>query len=462
MFPNKTNHFKKDVFRLSPNSLFSLMESILSGQYQYVLYKGNKKLICPECGKKTFVPFVDANTGNQLPGQYGRCDREVNCSYFFSPYKDGYHKGNKSDLIKSNTVNIPKPTPKRFSFVNVELFKQSRKAYEQNNFVQWLKLHFGSAITSALISRYHIGTSKRWPGSTIFWQIDKQGKIRTGKIMLYDAKTGRRVKEPYNHIAWAHKALQLPEFELQQCLFGEHLLNQNPACPVAIVESEKTAIIASAYLPRFVWLAVGSLTNLSAEKCKVLAGRNVFLFPDLNGFDKWKNKEMQLNELMPGTSFTISDYLQTNAPEADKQKGLDLADYLITCNYKEFINSGDQSGIETEKLPIDQPEIISEKGENSEVLKTTFVDSEPIPTKPLYKPFGKEFAPVWNITELEALFNTVKLPGQPIQLNNFSMINNVKNFIDSHVEILNHNNGNRIFSPYYDRLIELIKALNLK
>jgi len=42
------------------------------------------------------------------------------------------------------------------------------------------------------------------------------------------------------------------------------------------------------------------------------------------------------------------------------------------------------------------------------------------------------------------------------------MINNVKSFVDSHIEILYHNNGNRTFTPYYDRLIELIKALNLK
>jgi len=426
-------------------------------ELQYILQKGSKKLICPECGKKTFVPFVDAITGDQLPGQYGRCDREVNCSYFFSPYKAGYHKSNKPDL--SNSVNFKKPAPKKFSIINAELFKQSRKAYKQNNFVQWLKLCFGSVVTSDLISRYHIGTSKHWPGATIFWQIDKQGKIRTGKIMLYDPKTGRRVKEPYNHIAWAHKALQLPEFELQQCLFGEHLLNQNPACPVAIVESEKTAIIASAYLPRFVWLAVGSLTNLNPAKCKVLAGCRVFLFPDLNAFDKWNVKATELNTLMPGTSFTISDYLQTNAPEADKQKGLDLADYLITCNYKEFINSGDQSGIETEKQAINEPDLVSE---NSEVLKTTFIDSELIPTERSNKPFKEEFAPLWDITELEALFYTVQLPGQPIQLNNFSMINNVKSFVDSHIEILYHNNGNRTFTPYYDRLIELIKALNLK
>ena len=44
---------------------------------------------------------------------------------------------------------------------------------------------------------------------------------------------------------------------------------------------------------------------------------------------------------------------------------------------------------------------------------------------------------------------------EPIKVNSFSTIINATKFIDSHIEILKSNNGNKIFSPYYDRLIEL-------
>ena len=81
--------------------------------------------------------------------------------------------------------------------------------------------------------------------------------------MLYDPISGKRIKKPYNHISWVHSSLKDSTFNLQQCFFGEHILQDEPLKPVAIVESEKTAIVASLYLPKFIWLAVGSINNLS-------------------------------------------------------------------------------------------------------------------------------------------------------------------------------------------------------
>jgi hypothetical protein len=193
-----------------------------------------------------------------------------------------------------------------------------------------------------LIARYHIGTSDHWSGATIFWQIDKRGNIRSGKIMLYNPNTGRRVKEPINHITWVHKVLKLKDFELQQCLFGEHLLKLYPDMSVGIVESEKTAVVASVYLPQFIWLAVGSCNDLNEAKCRPLEGRKVFLFPDLNGFEKWNVKSRELSLKIPGSRFVISDLLEKQGTEAERSQGLDLADYLVRCDRQLFKN-GEQT-----------------------------------------------------------------------------------------------------------------------
>lgn len=228
---------------------------------------------------------------------------------------------------------IKQETYKPVTSIPVDIFKQSLKNYSQNNYVKFLFDSFGSEVANQLISKYYIGTSKHWPGATVFWQIDITGRIRTGKVMLYDPGTGKRIKKPFvNLIHWVHKALKLPDYELKQCFFGEHFLRNNTK-PVAIVESEKTAIIASAYLPQFTWLAAGSKDGLNPEKCRVLHGRNVILFPDLNGFELWSKKAKELSNI---TRFTVSGLLERKATESERKQGLDLADFLVKFPVKAF------------------------------------------------------------------------------------------------------------------------------
>jgi uncharacterized protein (TIGR02186 family) len=84
------------------------------------------------------------------------------------------------------------------------------------------------------------------------------------------------------------------EFNLRQCFFGEHLLNQNKTLPIAIVESEKSALIASYYLPEFCWIASGGKYGcFRDENLTVLEGRKIVLFPDLGAFDQWNLKVEQ-------------------------------------------------------------------------------------------------------------------------------------------------------------------------
>jgi hypothetical protein len=87
--------------------------------------------------------------------------------------------------------------------------------------------------------------------------------------MQYDRFTAKRVKEPYNHVNWLHKAFKEPEFNLSQCLFGLHRITEDYQKTIAIVESEKTAIVMSILLPHYIWLATGSKGNFKFEMLKL-------------------------------------------------------------------------------------------------------------------------------------------------------------------------------------------------
>jgi len=400
-------------------------------EHRYILepYKGMKtRYVCPDCQQrdKTFSLYIDTETGEHIHPSVGRCNRESNCGCHYTPKQ--YFQDNNISFDTQPKAYKPRPvTPQKpISFVPIEIFKASLKEHEANHFIKFLISLFGVEVSNELISQYFIATSKHWNGATVFWQIDTQGKVRTGKIMLYSPTTGKRIKEPFKHINWVHSVIKQPEFELKQCLYGEHLLIDKTK-PVAIVESEKTAVIASVYLPQFIWLAVGSLTNLNAEKFSILKGRTVTLFPDLNGFDKWSSKAKELSHL---AIFTVSDLLERKATETERKQGFDLADYLIKFDYKAFA--------------------IKEKTPTVQILVEVKAIEQPKPEN-------------WeqDITELESYFTGITLPTQPVKLNQSSKITDINLFIESHFATVKANNGKRTYLPHLNRLKELKQILTL-
>lgn len=180
------------------------------------------------------------------------------------------------------------------------------------------------------MSDYYFGATK--DKSIIYWQIDERGHIRTGKIMQYDPATSKRIKNASGAIDWVHAKLKrdkiLPDdFNLVQCLFGEHLLKRHPDKVVALVESEKSALIGAGCYPDYVWLATGGRSQLSIDKLRVLRGRTVVMFPDVDGYGLWCEKAKELG--YTGCRVIVSDMLEKNATPADREAKIDLADWLI-------------------------------------------------------------------------------------------------------------------------------------
>lgn len=306
------------------NAVSIKQESKMIRQYQYSLAKRGK-WICPECGRKTFVCYVDTN-GNILDEGVGKCDRADKCAYHYTPRQ--YFEDNEGVGVprprQSRPIFKPQPRP---SYIDPDIFKQSVVATQshRNHLITYLNGVFGVELVNQMIADYYIGTSKHWESSTVFWQIDRFGRVHGGKIMQYNPDNGKRVKEPHNRITWVHTAMKIPNYNLRQCLFGEHLLKKHPDTTVAIVESEKTAIIASGVFGDCITMACGGCGNLTSTMCEPLRGRDVVLFPDNGKFDEWSEKSKQLRHTFQ--RLRISNIMEREAISV----GDDIGDLFLRC-----------------------------------------------------------------------------------------------------------------------------------
>lgn len=223
---------------------------------------------------------------------------------------------------------IKEPQQIKPSFHSLLLQDKIIKEYESQQFNDNLTTYLLSQFTvdevqTATQNYYLTGANYYWNNATLFWQIDNKEQIHACKIMLYNKLSGKRKKEPYNHINWLHNALKEPDFNLNQCLFGLHLINTDYQKEIAIVESEKTAIIMSIFLPQFIWIATGSKSGFKFELLKPLKKRKCIAFPDKGEFENWNKKATDLNQ--KGFKIAVSNILE----KTNFNNGFDLADYYL-------------------------------------------------------------------------------------------------------------------------------------
>ena len=351
-------------YRGFPTSYFSLAMPPMPVSYRFTLqpYAGkNSRTACPACGKSgCFARYLDTKAGILLGDEYGRCDHEVKCGYHLSPYKRVGNDLGHTKWIGAETKQTVLKHP--LSFITVQtkpethalsipqdIFKSSLTQYEHNVLARVLQEHFGWYEAKTLIARFRLGTSVYWPGACVFWLIDEESRVRGGQIVLYD-DTARTVKHNSDgssrrHTTWAHIGLMrtyrllekplpfwLTEYQKYgqkcPCLFGLPQLITAPAAqPIALVESAKTAILATPYFPQYIWMATMGLSYLTADRLKPLHGRRIVLFPDAGAFDKWQAKANALQPL--GFSISLSNYLESTVTPVQRAAGYDLGDLIL-------------------------------------------------------------------------------------------------------------------------------------
>ena len=242
-------------------------------QYRYELRKGSKHDECPNCKKTTFKPYIDRKTNKEAGIIYGVCERINQCGY------SNYPKYDKNDNYEPPVKPYIPPLP--IEYVPKELVEKTFHDFKSNVFFQYLVKTFGGEKAMELQSKYNIGTAKH--GGTIFWQQDRIGRFRTGKVMYYQ-ENGKRDKA--RHSWFSHSKIK-PDFNFRQCFFGLHLVSKDH--PVALCESEKTAVLMSIYMPEFTWIASGGSEMLNIQRLNELP-RLDKVFADGGQFDKWEMK----------------------------------------------------------------------------------------------------------------------------------------------------------------------------
>ena len=208
----------------------------------------------------------------------------------------------------------PRPTPPPLPMLVLPdaMVKTRMKGIDDNILVRWLRTGINwdtiqRKRVDDVLRAYRVGHSQK-NGMTIFWQIDNEGKVRTGKMMLYKPDGHRDKREGAYTFDWIHSALfrdkRHPEYdedkqEMKQTLFGMHLLDhykrKDIDQTVCIVESEKTALLmAIAYGNHTgqVWMACGGIGNINRDRLKpiILQHRNIILYPDRDGVKAWQER----------------------------------------------------------------------------------------------------------------------------------------------------------------------------
>lgn len=200
-----------------------------------------------------------------------------------------------------------------------------------------------------MLRNYAVGVSR--DGLSVFWQIDEQARVHTGKMMRY-RPDGHRDKEAQYNFDWVHSKLfrqgiyDPEQYDYETCLFGQHLLPFCPEAQVNLVESEKTALIMATYyggMTRNLWLATGGLQFFDRRHIQVLIdqGRDIVVYPDKDGSRQWGER---VSQIISETAYTRlkfnptalgSQWKPCDGPKAD------IADVTIRVMQEAATQRGD-------------------------------------------------------------------------------------------------------------------------
>ena len=243
------------------------------------------------------------------------------------------------DYDKERWQNIKPATPKQIIETHKDMLVMPRDVVkptmmdrEKNIFVTWLR-HLPWNVEQKkrldeVLWLYCVGHWK--DGRVVFWQIDDEGRVHSGKLMRYGTNGKRDKDRITGKPGWMHnqegirERCDMDHHEYRATMFGMHLLKRYPEATINIVESEKTALIcATAYgdMEKNLWMACGGLEFLKLDSLQTLiaTGRKIWIWPDKDGVEKWREKVSHLLSDNVGitTKFLDDFWIEADGPKTD-------------------------------------------------------------------------------------------------------------------------------------------------
>ena len=257
-------------------------------EYRYKLKNVRPTMRCPQCGRKSFSPYVDTQSGEILGEAIGMCSHKVSCGYHRPPTKDDIG-GNAhiSQYIKDIDTRQP-------YLLEPSVYEGLKSNTLVDNFSVNLRGFFSNA--DEVLKKYGVvcgSIGRKYVNFTGFPYIQQDGTLKSVKMMMYREDLHRAKDEEGNGIVnWLHyfQGFDKTKQKFDACWFGEQLIDSKEYTYdyIGVVESEKTAIIATCCVPNVLWLACGSIGNKKQIIGKGLKTKKVVFFPDANGFENWR------------------------------------------------------------------------------------------------------------------------------------------------------------------------------
>lgn len=244
----------------------------------------------------------------QIIAHYHGCDNKEAMAILSAKlgHTSSGQQAQRSKLVprpKSAVSQEPKPETVR---VDAQQWERTMQCLNSN-----FHRHARSlGVTDEHLRKWNVGTDNR--GNTVFGHQSAAGELVNLQHVAYLATGSRdKSKQPFY--------LKNPEGKKHgQCLYGIHMLREG--VPVIVVESGKTAGLASFFYPQYDFVSTGGASGLSREKLKALRGKSGYVLHDADKTGRMLSTWKKLHE--HGLGFTPVELF----PE--RNDGYDLADAL--------------------------------------------------------------------------------------------------------------------------------------